>query len=179
MAQVSHPFWRTVKSDAGGDTSDISFHHPFFGPGKVNVLLGNHQVFLTDEERRLNPGQFYKPSGIKLDETILSEFADTYTKFIERIDINLELLQHVFFRFYREWLLPQLPEVFDEFIVIETIEKHNNCIKSLALIRVESGKSISLRFAYPLFWAPYLDVDFVNGKLDNIAGERINDNWLP
>jgi hypothetical protein len=176
MAQVSHPFWGLIKdSRRHGYTSDIMLYQPFFSAEKIPVYLGEHYIYLTPNEQKLNPGKDYKPIELILNQDMLTEFANTYTDFLDHMDRHMKTLQQAMFMFYKEYL----SEHNDQFGVIDTVEKHNEYIKDLYSFRIESGKRISLSFTYSLFWAPVHFIEFVNGKLDNIHGEKIKDSWLP
>lgn len=176
MAQISHPFWGQIKdSRQHGYTSAIMLYQPFFSAEKTPVYLGNHDIYLTPNEQKLNPGQEYKAIEQILNQDMLTEFAATYIDFIDHMDYHMKTLQQAMFMFYREFL----SEHYDQFGVIDTVEKHNEYIKDLYTFRIEAGKQIILNFTYDLIWTPAHFAVFANGELDNIHGEKIKDSWLP
>ncbi|MBB6112855.1 hypothetical protein SAMN05421821_12325 [Mucilaginibacter lappiensis] len=174
--EISHPFWGQIK-DSGlhGYTSDIMLYQPFFSEEKIPVYLGEHYIYLTPNDQKLNPGKDYKAIQLILTEDRLTEFAATYVDFIDHMDHHMKTLQQAMFMFYREYLSGH----YDQFGVIDTVEKHNEYIKDIYSFRIEAGKQITINFNYHLIWVPAHYAVFVNDKLDNIQGEKIKDNWLP
>lgn len=171
QAAITHPYWGTITdSRRSGYISDIKFSHPFFGDKSFPVYLGHHDITNTPNHIREFPDQYYKPIHSILGEnnSLLDEFATTYSDFIANIELRIETLKHKLYLQFMDHLSKQLSFIFEAPPVIQSEEEHNEHIRNLAEIRVLKGGEIKLALYYNLFPAPVFTTSFINGILEDL-----------
>lgn len=169
---ITHPYWGNITDSlrANGYTSDIKFSHPFFGTKIFPVYLGQHTITHTPNYIREHPGQYYKPIEEIFGKNyyLLDEFMKTHKDFMLNIDDKLATLQQKLFDHFEQHLAAQLPLIFEESPVIESIEAHNEYIKNLDSIRLLENGQIKFLFYYDLYPSPIFPVVFVDGQLEDL-----------
>lgn len=143
---MEHPFWGNINCDASGCTAGITFAHPFFGAGKVEIVLQNG------------------PDGMIPSEELLLVYADTYVYFLNHIGSHLFVLKQRMFEVFMEYLKKN-----DD--GIQTLEQHNDYIRDLAFIGIGPNDRVELCFYYSLLNAPVHSVIFIADQLYAIYDE--------